>query len=299
MRRLHTFRRCRRRVPRRRGADGDARRRHAAAFTGLAAAVAFRMGVFNIGGEGQFYVGAIARRGVGLCSARAAGEAVIPVMIVAGAAGGARGARSRASCGRSLSTNEIITSLMLNYVAALRPQLPDLQQPLDWRDTSDPRRAVPAGQAAARRGGLADASRRGLGRPARLRARDLCVASRLGALRANALRLRGQGDRRLAARRALRRDAHAAQDGRGDGPVRARSPESAAQPGRRRSPRARSARALSQAGYGYAGIVVAALARFNPIAVVFVSRVDRRAAQRRLRCRAPTSRPVSSARCRG
>ena len=31
-------------------------------FTGLAAAVAFRMNLFNIGGEGQLYAGAITRR---------------------------------------------------------------------------------------------------------------------------------------------------------------------------------------------------------------------------------------------
>ena len=36
------------------------------AFTGLAAAVAFRMRLFNIGGEGQLYFGAIGAAGIAL-----------------------------------------------------------------------------------------------------------------------------------------------------------------------------------------------------------------------------------------
>src|ERR1700681_4199561 len=36
------------------------------AFTGLAAAVAFRMRVFNIGGEGQLYIGTITAAAAGL-----------------------------------------------------------------------------------------------------------------------------------------------------------------------------------------------------------------------------------------
>ena len=35
-------------------------------FTGLAAAAAFRMQLYNIGGEGQFYLGAVAALGTGL-----------------------------------------------------------------------------------------------------------------------------------------------------------------------------------------------------------------------------------------
>jgi simple sugar transport system permease protein len=34
-------------------------------FTGLCAAIAFRMGVWNIGGEGQLYMGAIGAAGAG------------------------------------------------------------------------------------------------------------------------------------------------------------------------------------------------------------------------------------------
>ena len=56
---------------------------------------------------------------------------------------------------------------------------------------------------------------------------------------------------------------------------------------------------LSQAGYGYTGIVVAALARLNPLARgVRVDPDGRARPTPAARCRAPTSRPAWSARCR-
>src|SRR5947208_12328159 len=89
------------------------------AFTGLAAAVAFRMNLFNIGGEGQLYGGAITGATVGLLMAGSPSPLVIAGMIVAGAAGGALLAAIPAVLRAFFSTNEIITSLMLNYVVAL------------------------------------------------------------------------------------------------------------------------------------------------------------------------------------
>src|SRR5580765_6940430 len=89
------------------------------AFTGLAAAVAFRMNLFNIGGEGQLYSGAITGATVALLMAGAPSPLVFAGMIAAGAAGGALLAAIPAVLRAFFSTNEIITSLMLNYVAAL------------------------------------------------------------------------------------------------------------------------------------------------------------------------------------
>jgi ABC-type uncharacterized transport system permease subunit len=89
------------------------------AFTGLAAAVAFRMNLFNIGGEGQLYAGAITGATVALLFASAPSPVVIVVMILAGAAGGALLAAIPGVLRAFFSTNEIITSLMLNYVVAL------------------------------------------------------------------------------------------------------------------------------------------------------------------------------------
>jgi general nucleoside transport system permease protein len=89
------------------------------AFTGLAAAVAFRMNLFNIGGEGQLYAGAITGATVALLLAGAPSPLVIAGMVVAGAAGGAVLAAIPGILRAFFSTNEIITSLMLNYVVAL------------------------------------------------------------------------------------------------------------------------------------------------------------------------------------
>jgi general nucleoside transport system permease protein len=89
------------------------------AFTGLAAAVAFRMQLFNIGGEGQLYAGAITGATVGLLLGHGPSPLVIAAMMVAGAAGGALLAAIPGFLRAFLSTNEIITSLMLNYAVGL------------------------------------------------------------------------------------------------------------------------------------------------------------------------------------
>jgi ABC-type uncharacterized transport system permease subunit len=89
------------------------------AFTGLAAAVAFRMNLFNIGGEGQLYAGAITGATVALLLGDSPSAVSIAAMVLAGAAGGAALASIPAVLRAFFSTNEIITSLMLNYAAAL------------------------------------------------------------------------------------------------------------------------------------------------------------------------------------
>jgi simple sugar transport system permease protein len=89
------------------------------AFTGLCAAVAFRMNLFNIGGEGQLYGGAITGATAGLLLAHTPSPVAIGAMVLAGAAGGALVAAIPGFLRAFLSTNEIITSLMLNYVVGL------------------------------------------------------------------------------------------------------------------------------------------------------------------------------------
>ena len=71
-------------------------------FTGLCAAVAFRMQLFNIGGEGQLYAGAILGAAAGIAIGNHSGWLSIPAMIARGRGRrcGAR-ARSRRSCARS------------------------------------------------------------------------------------------------------------------------------------------------------------------------------------------------------
>src|SRR6516225_4306400 len=50
-------------------------------FTGLAAAIAFRMRLWNIGGEGQLYMGAIGAAGAGLYFHSLPGWLLIPLMM--------------------------------------------------------------------------------------------------------------------------------------------------------------------------------------------------------------------------
>jgi simple sugar transport system permease protein len=77
------------------------------------------MNLFNIGGEGQLYAGAIMGAAAGLLLAGTPSPLVIAGMIAAGAAGGALLAAIPAVLKAFFSTNEIITSLMLNYVVGL------------------------------------------------------------------------------------------------------------------------------------------------------------------------------------
>ena len=105
-------------------------------FTGLAAAVAFRMRLWNIGGEGQLFMGAIGASGIGLALQGAGSIVVIPAMILAGAVFGALWAFVPGILRARFNTNEIITSLMLNYVAGLVLAYLVLGSMSPWRDQS-------------------------------------------------------------------------------------------------------------------------------------------------------------------
>ncbi len=89
------------------------------AFTGLAAAAAFRMQLFNIGAEGQLYMGTITASAAGLYLGGRGGASpfVIAAMVLAGIGGGAAWAFIPGILRAFFRTNEIITTLMLNYVA--------------------------------------------------------------------------------------------------------------------------------------------------------------------------------------
>lgn len=87
-------------------------------LTGLAAAVAFRMKVWNIGGEGQFYLGAIAASGAALALGdNVPGLVAWIVPMVAGVVAGGLWAGIAAVPRAYLRTDEVITTLMLNFVA--------------------------------------------------------------------------------------------------------------------------------------------------------------------------------------
>src|SRR5947209_4955653 len=87
----------------------------------LGTAVAFRVQLWNIGGEGQFYMGAFGATGVELIGGPAGWPAIIllPAMLIAGFVAGAAWALLPAWLRAWHGVNEIITTLMLNYVAIL------------------------------------------------------------------------------------------------------------------------------------------------------------------------------------
>ncbi len=82
-------------------------------------AVGFRAGVWNVGGEGQLILGVIFGGFIALTFGPTGGVWVLPVMVVGGAIGGAIWAGIPAFLRTHFNASEILTSLMLNYVAQL------------------------------------------------------------------------------------------------------------------------------------------------------------------------------------
>src|SRR4051812_29300074 len=89
-------------------------------LTGLACALAFRMRLWNIGAEGQFLMGAWGASAVVFLPLLPHGTSAfitIPVMMLAGFAAGAAWGFIPGVLKARFSVNEIIVTLMLNYIA--------------------------------------------------------------------------------------------------------------------------------------------------------------------------------------
>jgi simple sugar transport system permease protein len=248
------------------------------AFTGLAAAAAFRMRLFNIGAEGQLFVGAITAAGAGLfLGGHGWPQAlVIAAMVAAGGAGGAAWALVPGVLRAFFKTNEIITSLMLNYVAAYLLTYLIFNTESYWRETKGfnasvfptgkelPDRALWPAWVVHAQGGIALPLGAGLAVLAALVLWLLNSRTRFG-FEAQVL-----GDSPRAARYAGMRTRRkilavmaisGALAGLGG----------ASQDGDFRHTLDADPNGLQKQFYGYTGIVVAALARYNPFAVVLVA----------------------------
>jgi simple sugar transport system permease protein len=83
----------------------------------LGVVISFRAGFFNVGGQGQMYVGAI----VGLVVGRQLGglpsALAIPLVIVAGSAGGAVWSMVPGLLRARFKADEVVTTLMMNFIA--------------------------------------------------------------------------------------------------------------------------------------------------------------------------------------
>ena len=84
---------------------------------GLAVSLAFTMNIWNIGAEGQLYLGAIGASWVALTFPGLPAWVMIPAMMIGGMLGGLLWALGPALLKAKIQVNEIITTLMLNYVA--------------------------------------------------------------------------------------------------------------------------------------------------------------------------------------
>jgi len=106
------------------------------AFTGLCAAVAFRLGVINIGGEGQLYMGAIGASYVGLIMGDSYPVGIVIIaMVLAGMLFGGMYASIVGVLRAQFNTNEIITSLMMNYIAGILLNYLIFNSFSYWRDS--------------------------------------------------------------------------------------------------------------------------------------------------------------------
>jgi general nucleoside transport system permease protein len=86
-------------------------------LTGLAVAFAFRVGLFNIGGNGQYIVGAIAAVWVGSSFQGMPGFLHIALAILAACAAGAFWAGIAGFLKATTGAHEVITTIMLNWIA--------------------------------------------------------------------------------------------------------------------------------------------------------------------------------------
>ena len=217
--------------------------------------------VWNIGAEGQFLIGAVAGSWLAVkTQGTDAGHWVLPAMLVLGALGGALYALIPALCKVRFGANEILTSLMLVYVAELLldylvrgpwrdPKgfnFPDHRRVRSGRDRADPDRGQPPASRRDHRAG-----------------RRRCWR---GAARPHHQGLRDPRGRRRAAGGALRRlQRQPAGDLRPSlisgalaglaGIIEVAGPVGHLQPG-------------ISPGYGFTAIIVAFLGRLNPIGIL-------------------------------
>jgi simple sugar transport system permease protein len=84
----------------------------------LGIAISFRAGILNIGAEGQIQMGIISATAVALAWPDLPKGILVPLVLLAGAAGGALWASIAGYLRAKLGVNEILSTVMLNYIAA-------------------------------------------------------------------------------------------------------------------------------------------------------------------------------------
>ena len=86
-------------------------------MTGIAVALPFRAGMFNIGAEGQLIMGAVAAATVGIHLTSWPAWALLPMVLLCGALGGAAWGGIVGVLKATTGAHEVVTTIMLNFVA--------------------------------------------------------------------------------------------------------------------------------------------------------------------------------------
>lgn len=107
-------------------------------LTGLTAALSFRMRAWNIGGDGQLMIGAVFAAAAGFALGEFGLIVSLPSMAIAGALGGALWVAIPAYFRSRFGTNEVLTTLMLNYIAPLVLAYLVFDSKSYWRDLTSP-----------------------------------------------------------------------------------------------------------------------------------------------------------------
>ncbi len=84
---------------------------------GVGVALPFRAGLFNIGAEGQLIAGAVACTAIGIQFASLPGVILLPLVLLGGMAAGALWAGIAGVLKATVGAHEVVTTIMLNYVA--------------------------------------------------------------------------------------------------------------------------------------------------------------------------------------
>ena len=84
---------------------------------GVAVALPFRAGLFNIGAEGQFLAGAMACAAIGIKFANLPAPLLLPMVLIGGMVAGAFWAGIAGVLKATVGAHEVVTTIMLNYVA--------------------------------------------------------------------------------------------------------------------------------------------------------------------------------------
>ena len=109
-------------------------------LTGLSVAVAFKAKLYNIGAEGQLYIGALAAAAVATGKLGLSGPLLLPAALVAGFLGAGLFLVGPAALKTKFDVDEVVTTLLLNFIALLVVSLVVLGP---WKDPLAASSSVP------------------------------------------------------------------------------------------------------------------------------------------------------------